>query len=136
MRKVNIWVNIGLHLVFYGIGLQEDAHNSLLGRFMRSGYPLTIKMNDIRILCACIGRMKESCCPRKHGETSVILCLMTAEHGRHAGLVRGGAGRRARGLYEAGNFVMADWRARLEDHLGSYTCELLKSNAALVLDRP
>ena len=73
---------------------------------------------------------------RKHGETSVILCLMTAEHGRHAGLVRGGAGRRARGLYEAGNFVMADWRARLEDHLGSYTCELLKSNAAMVLDSP
>ena len=39
-------------------------------------------------------------------------------------------------FYEAGNFVMADWRARLEDHLGSYTCELLKSNAALVLDLP
>lgn len=73
---------------------------------------------------------------RKHGETSVIVTLMTAEHGCHAGLVRGGAGRRARGLYESGNFVTADWRARLEDHLGTYTCELLKSNAALVLDAP
>ena len=73
---------------------------------------------------------------RKHGETSVIVCLMTAEHGRHAGLVRGGTGRRARGLFEAGNFVTADWRARLDDHLGAYTCELLQSNAALVLDSP
>ena len=73
---------------------------------------------------------------RKQGENSVIVTLMTAEHGRHAGLVRGGAGRRARGLYEAGNFVTADWRARLEEHLGTYSCELLKSNAALVLDDP
>jgi len=73
---------------------------------------------------------------RKHGETSVIVTLMTAKHGCHAGLVRGGAGRRARGLYEAGNFVTADWRARLEEHLGTYTCELLKPNAALVLDDP
>ena len=73
---------------------------------------------------------------RKHGETSVIVTLMTTAHGCHAGLVRGGAGRRARGLYETGNFVTADWRARLEEHLGTYTCELLKPNAALVLDEP
>ena len=73
---------------------------------------------------------------RKHGETSAIVTLMTTEHGCHAGLVRGGAGRGARGLYEAGNFVSADWRARLEDHLGAYRCELRKSNAALVLDDP
>ena len=73
---------------------------------------------------------------RKHGETSVIVTLMTAEHGRHAGLVRGGTAQRARGLYEPGNLVTADWRARLEDHLGTFKCELLKSNAALVLDFP
>lgn len=73
---------------------------------------------------------------RKHGETSAIVTLMTAAHGAHAGLVRGGAGKRARGLYEPGNFVAADWRARLEDHLGTYTCELLKPNAAPVLDEP
>ena len=28
---------------------------------------------------------------RKHGETSVILETMTAKHGRHLGLVRGGS---------------------------------------------
>jgi DNA repair protein RecO (recombination protein O) len=70
---------------------------------------------------------------RKHGETSLIVTLLTAVHGAHSGLVRGGAGKRARGIYEAGNFVTADWRARLEDHLGAYICELTSPNAAPVL---
>ncbi|HEX9837251.1 MAG TPA: recombination protein O N-terminal domain-containing protein, partial [Alphaproteobacteria bacterium] len=42
---------------------------------------------------------------RKHGETSAIVTLLTRGHGRHLGLVRGGAGRRARGLYQPGNTV-------------------------------
>ncbi len=71
---------------------------------------------------------------RKHGEGSAIVSLMTLEHGRHAGLVRGGSGKRARGIYEAGNLVSVEWRARLEDHLGSFTCELLQPQAALYLD--
>ena len=33
---------------------------------------------------------------RKHGESAVILSLLTREHGRHAGLVRGGVSARAR----------------------------------------
>ncbi len=73
---------------------------------------------------------------RKHGEHSVIVNLLTAEHGRHAGLVRGGAGKRAQGLYQAGNGVRATWRARLEDHLGNYTCELTRAVAAEWLDDP
>ncbi|MDJ0951296.1 MAG: DNA repair protein RecO [Alphaproteobacteria bacterium] len=73
---------------------------------------------------------------RKHGESAAIIQLLTRMHGRHAGLVRGGAGRRARGIYQPGNRVTATWRARLEDHLGSYTCELLSSPAAALLDDP
>jgi DNA repair protein RecO (recombination protein O) len=73
---------------------------------------------------------------RKHGENGVILSLMTEGHGRHLGLVRGGTGRRSRGLYQPGNAVSATWRARLEDHLGSYSCELVQAHAAAVLDDP
>ena len=47
---------------------------------------------------------------RKHGETSAIVTLMTRAHGRHLGLVRGGAGRRARGMLQPGNRVHARWR--------------------------
>ena len=71
---------------------------------------------------------------RKFGESSVIVSLMTPEHGRHAGLVRGGSGKRARGIFQAGNMVSVDWSARVEDQLGSFKCELLKPLAALYLD--
>ncbi len=71
---------------------------------------------------------------KKYGESSVIVSLMTLEHGRHSGLVRGGSGKRARGIYQAGNLVSVDWSARIEDQLGSFRCELLKPLAALYLD--
>ena len=73
---------------------------------------------------------------RKHGESAAIVNLLTEGHGRHAGLVRGGAGKRARGIYEPGNRVRAAWKARLEEHLGNYTCELLQASAAEWLDDP
>ncbi len=73
---------------------------------------------------------------RKHGETSLIVSLLTEHHGRHAGLVRGGAGRRNRGVYQPGNLVNAQWRARLAEHLGTFTCELLEAKTASYLDCP
>jgi len=71
---------------------------------------------------------------RKHGETSLIVQLLTEAHGRHAGLVRGGATSRARGVFQPGNLVTAHWRARLSEHLGNYTCELVTGTAAALLD--
>lgn len=73
---------------------------------------------------------------RKHGETSAIVNLLTREHGRHAGLVRGGSGRRARGLYQPGNRLQATWRGRLADHLGTYSCEMVDALAAPLLADP
>lgn len=70
---------------------------------------------------------------RKHGETSLIVTLLTRDHGRHAGLVRGGAGRRSRGLYQPGNVLTADWHARLPEHLGTYRCEMVRAHAADLL---
>jgi DNA repair protein RecO (recombination protein O) len=60
---------------------------------------------------------------RRHGEASAILEVMTRAHGRHLGLVRGGAGSRMRPVLQPGNAVRAHWRARLDDHLGNYTIE-------------
>jgi DNA repair protein RecO (recombination protein O) len=71
---------------------------------------------------------------RHHGESAAIVSLLTREHGRHLGLVRGGTGRRAAGLYEPGNLVRAVWRGRLQEHLGSYACEPVQSFAARVID--
>src|SRR5208282_2656098 len=67
---------------------------------------------------------------KRHGETSVIVELMTRGHGRHLGLVRGGAGTRLRGVLQPGNALRATWRARLDEHLGHYTVEGTNLRAA------
>jgi DNA repair protein RecO (recombination protein O) len=73
---------------------------------------------------------------RHHGESAAIVSLLTREHGRHLGLVRGGAGRRAAGVYQQGSLVSAVWRGRLSEHLGSYVCEPMRNFAARVMDDP
>lgn len=71
---------------------------------------------------------------RRFGETGTIIELLTPHHGRHAGLVRGGTSRRLRPVLQPGNSVSAVWRARLAEHLGSYTVEPVKSRAAVIMD--
>jgi len=70
---------------------------------------------------------------RRHGETSAIVELLTREHGRHLGLVRGGASSRMRPLLQPGNSVSAIWRARLDEHLGTYALEGTRLRAAGLL---
>jgi DNA repair protein RecO (recombination protein O) len=67
---------------------------------------------------------------RRHGESSAIVELLTRSHGRHLGLVRGGAGKRMRPLLQPGNSVAAVWRARLDEHLGYYLIEGTRLRAA------
>ncbi|MDB4092147.1 DNA replication and repair protein RecO [Planktotalea frisia] len=70
---------------------------------------------------------------RRHGETSAIIDVFTIEHGRHAGIVRGGTSRKIAPILQPGAQLDVSWRARLEDHLGSYTVEPLRSRAAAAL---
>lgn len=72
---------------------------------------------------------------RKYGEAAVILELMTRGHGRHLGVVRGGRSKSMRAVLQPGNLVSATWRARLEDHMGSFAIEPLTNRAARYLDR-
>jgi DNA repair protein RecO (recombination protein O) len=70
---------------------------------------------------------------RRHGESSAIAELLTRAHGRHLGLVRGGAGSRMRPLLQPGNSVRAIWRARLDEHLGTFVVEGTRLRAATLL---
>jgi DNA repair protein RecO (recombination protein O) len=70
---------------------------------------------------------------KRHGEANAIVELMTQSHGRHLGLVRGGAGSRLRPLLQPGNALRATWRARLDEHLGYYTVEGLNLRAGTFL---
>jgi DNA repair protein RecO (recombination protein O) len=67
---------------------------------------------------------------KRHGEASGILELMTREHGRHLGLVRGGFGSRMKPVLQVGNGVSASWRARLDEHLGNYMIEPVNLRAS------
>ncbi|WP_417518889.1 DNA repair protein RecO [Minwuia sp.] len=73
---------------------------------------------------------------RRHGETSAVVSLLTAERGRHAGLARGAFAKRLRGVLMPGNAVRATWRARTEDHLGSLLIEPMVARAGFIMDDP
>ncbi len=73
---------------------------------------------------------------RKHGETSVLLEVMTRTHGRHLGLVRGGRSKRLQPVLQAGNGLSVTWRARLENHVGQFAIELTTSRAAALMAKP
>lgn len=71
---------------------------------------------------------------RRHGESSAIIEVFTAQHGRHAGVVRGGSSRKSAPILQPGAQLDVTWRARLEEHIGSYTIEPLQSRAGDVMD--
>ncbi|MDT8854516.1 DNA repair protein RecO [Paracoccaceae bacterium Fryx2] len=72
---------------------------------------------------------------RRHGESAAIIEVFTAAHGRHAGVVRGGASRRLSPLLQPGAQLDVSWRARLDDHIGVYVAEPVRSRAGVLGDR-
>jgi DNA repair protein RecO (recombination protein O) len=73
---------------------------------------------------------------RRHGESSVIAEVMVASRGRTLGLIRGGRSSRLAATLQPGNTVQVSWRARLEEHLGTFAVELIDARAAdLIADR-
>lgn len=73
---------------------------------------------------------------RRLGESGTVADVLTREHGRHAGLVHGGAGKEKRGILQPGNRVRVWWRGRLAEQLGTYRIEPLRAHAAELFDDP
>ena len=73
---------------------------------------------------------------RRHGETSAIAEILTADHGRCLGLVRGGRSRIQRPVLQPGNMVQVTWRARLEEQLGTYALDAMALKAGAIMDDP
>jgi DNA repair protein RecO (recombination protein O) len=90
----------------------------------RGGKNQTMEWNDDAIVLS----------SRAHGESGTILDLLTRDHGRHAGLVRGGASRRIKPSLQPGNSRACAMARRLEEHLGSFTCELARARAGELMD--
>ncbi len=73
---------------------------------------------------------------RRHGEANAVLSVLTREHGRHMGLVKGGTSRRQRPMLEIGNRLKVTWRARLDEQLGNFTAEQVDAVSAVLMHDP
>ncbi|MGZ9096746.1 MAG: DNA repair protein RecO [Micavibrio sp.] len=60
---------------------------------------------------------------RPHGEGGAVVSLLTENHGRHAGYVRGISSSKLRGVTEPGNLVSVAWSSRMSDQLGAFVIE-------------
>jgi DNA repair protein RecO (recombination protein O) len=73
---------------------------------------------------------------RAHGETGAIVELLTAEHGRFVAHVAGGASRRVRPFLQPGARVIARYRARTSEQLGSASVEPVGEGPSALFDDP
>lgn len=70
---------------------------------------------------------------RRHGESAAIIEVFTPGHGRHAGVVRGGGGRRMTPVLQPGARLAVEWSARLEEHIGTFRVDPIGSRTAVLL---
>lgn len=70
---------------------------------------------------------------RKYSERDALLTVCTHQHGVWRALVKGGLSSRQRGMLEPGNLLQLHWNARLAEHLGTFSCEMIAQHAALIM---
>jgi DNA repair protein RecO (recombination protein O) len=73
---------------------------------------------------------------RVHGETGAIVELLTEQHGRFAAHVAGAASRKMKPFLQPGSRVLAAYRARTSDNLGSAQIEPVGEGPASLFDDP
>lgn len=73
---------------------------------------------------------------RRQGEAHGRVVVLTRRHGRAAGLVRHVQGKKMQGICQPGNIVTVRWQARLEEHLGIWSMDLVAPVAAELLGDP
>ena len=69
-----------------------------------------------------------------YSETSLILTVFTDKSGIQKGLVKGGKNIFKSNIYETGNLIVAEWKAKKEDSLGLFKCELIEANSGIFLE--
>jgi DNA repair protein RecO (recombination protein O) len=73
---------------------------------------------------------------RAHGETGAIVELLTEQHGRFAAHVAGAASRKMKPFLQPGARVLAAYRARTTDNLGSAQIEPVGEGPSTLFDDP
>tara|TARA_Y100000590_G_scaffold281041_1_gene315740 strand:- start:1781 stop:2413 length:633 start_codon:yes stop_codon:yes gene_type:complete len=67
-------------------------------------------------------------------ENSIIIEAFTLEHGKHTGIVYGGASRKQKGNFQIGNKVLVNWKSKGENKSGYFNIELIKPISPIFFD--
>ncbi len=73
---------------------------------------------------------------RLHGESGAIVDLLTSAHGRYVAHVAGGASRKMKPYLQPGSRVLAHFRSRLAEQMGSAAIEPVGEGPAALFDDP
>src|SRR5262249_34675288 len=73
---------------------------------------------------------------RAHGEWDALVSVFTKGQGRYAGLVRGGQSSKHKNQWQPGHLANVSWRARLFEHLGTFSGEAVRDYSAAILHVP
>ena len=73
---------------------------------------------------------------RRYGENSLIVNVITKEHGLIGGFVKGGGSKKNAGIYQPGNRIFVDAYARIEENMLSLKTELLAPTAVSFMNSP
>ena len=64
---------------------------------------------------------------RRYGETSALINVFVVSLGRRVGLVRGAFNKKNKSVIQPGNQLFLTWNSRIEESLGTFKVELIKS---------
>ena len=64
---------------------------------------------------------------RKYGESSALIDIFTLSLGRRIGLLRGAFNKKNKSIIQPGNQLFCTWNSRIEESLGVFEIELIKS---------
>ena len=67
-------------------------------------------------------------------ENSIIIEAFTLRHGKHSGLVYGGASRKQKKIFQVGNKIFLNWKSKRENRTGYFNVELIKPIAPSFFD--
>lgn len=71
---------------------------------------------------------------KKHGENALILKFLTEHHGVYSGVVRYGVSKKVRYMFEPGNLLSIIWKARLPEHMGSFSCDVIELHTNKIIN--
>ena len=69
---------------------------------------------------------------RKYGESSALIDVLTVSFGRRIGLLKGALNKKNKSVIQPGNQLFLTWNSKVEEGLGTFNVELIKSRYHII----